>query len=262
MKISLVQFAPQFGQPEANLQAIEKACAGLQSDLTVLPELCTTGYQFKDREELASLSESAKGASMWRLAGVARACGGFLAFGFAEVDGDRLYNSAALVGAEGLVGLYRKVHLFDDEKRLFDPGDLGFGVFEAGEVKVGLMVCFDWLFPESARSLALGGAQIIAHSANLVLPYCQRAMITRALENQVFTATANRIGAEERRPGQRLQFTGASRLVGPDGVVIADGPADKQAIITAEIDPARALDMNITEVNQVLTDRRPDQYRL
>jgi predicted amidohydrolase len=262
MRISLLQFAPGFGQVESNLQTIEGACRGLQSDLVVLPELCTTGYQFKDRKELSGLAESAEGASMWRLAGVARTCGGFLAYGFAEVKGDRVYNSAALVGPEGLIGLYRKVHLFDDEKRVFDPGDLGFPVFDLGDLKVGLMVCFDWLFPESARSLALGGAQLIAHPANLVLPWCQRSMPTRALENRVFTATANRIGSEERLDGQRLQFTGMSRLVGPDGSVIADGPEEEQALITAEIDPTRALDKNITAANQVFADRRPDQYRM
>lgn len=261
MRIALVQFAPRFGEVESNLQAIQDACSGLQADLVVLPELCTTGYQFKDREELATLAEPVGGKSIDRLSAVARDCGGYLAAGYAERNGERLFNSAALVGPEGIAGNYRKVHLFDDEKRLFDPGDLGFGVFAARGVKVGLMVCFDWIFPESARSLALGGAQVIAHPANLVLPYCQRSMITRALENQVFTATANRIGNEERLPGRRLHFTGSSRLVGPDGKVIAEGPPDQPAVITAEIDPELAKDKHITSVNDVLTDRRPDQYR-
>jgi predicted amidohydrolase len=261
MKIALIQFAPRFGEVESNLRAIEEACGGLQADLVVLPELCTTGYQFKDRGELAALAEPTGGESLGRLSAIARDCGGYLAAGYAERDAESLFNSAALVGPDGIAGNYRKIHLFDDEKRLFDPGDLGFGVFETGGVKVGLMVCFDWIFPESARSLALGGAQVIAHPANLVLPYCQRSMITRALENQVFTATANRTGSEERLPGQRLQFTGASRLVGPDGKLIAEGPADQPAVITAEIDPQLALDKNITPVNHVLTDRRPDQYR-
>ena len=262
MNVAMVQFAPVFGEVQENLRAIEEACAGLSADLVVLPELCTTGYQFRDRQELLQLAEPAGGPSLEKLRGVAAACGGHLVSGFAEKEADRVYNSAALLGPDGVVGIYRKVHLFSEEKRLFEPGDVGFPVFRMGGVPVGMMVCFDWIFPESARSLALGGAWVIAHCANLVLPFCQDALITRALENRVFIASSNRIGTEERVAGQKYVFTGKSRIVGPDGKILADGPPDAPALITAEIDPSQASDKKVTPLNHVFRDRRTDQYRM
>lgn len=262
MNVAMVQFAPVFGDVQENLRAIEEACSGLSADLVVLPELCTTGYQFRDRQELLRLAEPAGGPSIKALAGVAASCGGHLVAGFAEKETDRVYNSAALLGPDGLVGVYRKVHLFSEEKRLFEPGDAGFPVFRAGGVPLGIMVCFDWIFPESARSLALGGAWVIAHCANLVLPFCQDALITRALENRVFIISSNRTGTEERVSGQKYAFTGRSRIVGPDGKVLADGPPDAPAVITAVIDPSQASDKKVTPLNHVIRDRRNDQYRL
>lgn len=262
MKIALLQFAPAFGGVEENLQTVRRLCAGLRADLVVLPELCTTGYRFADRGELAGLAQPTDGPAMRAMAEVAGACGGHLVVGFAESAGERIFNSATLVGPAGIAGLYRKVHLFDDERRIFDPGDLGFPVFEIGAVRVGMMICFDWLFPEAARSLALAGAQVIAHPANLVLPLCQNAMVTRALENRVFTATCNRIGREQRAGLDPLVFTGSSRVIAPDGSVLAQGSADAEHLLVVEIDPARSLDKRITGHNDVLADRRPDQYRL
>lgn len=262
MNVAMVQLAPVFGEVEGNLRAIEEACTNLSADLVVLPELCTTGYQFRDRKELLELAEQAGGRSLKRLSGVAAACGGHLVAGFAEKKSDLVFNSAALVGPEGVVGVYRKIHLFSEEKRLFEPGDRGFPVFRVGGVPVGIMVCFDWIFPESARSLAMGGAWVIAHTANLVLPFCQDALITRALENRVFIISCNRTGQEERIAGQKYQFTGRSRLVGPDGKVLADGPPDTPAVVTAKIDPSQASDKKLTSLNHVIRDRRTDQYRL
>ncbi len=261
MKVALVQFAPEFGMVEENLEILEQLCADLRCDLLVLPELCTTGYQFRDRQEASAFAEDKDGPSIKRLAGIAERCGGALVAGIAEASGDQIFNSAALINSDGVLGWYRKVHLFGTEKDCFDPGDLGFPVFDLGEVKLGMMICFDWLFPESARSLALAGAHIIAHPANLVLPYCQNAMITRALENRVFTITCNRIGQEERLPDQRLSFTGRSRMVGPDGTVLTEGPPDKAALITWFINTDRAGDKQITASNNIFADRRPDQYR-
>jgi len=258
----MVQFAPVFGDARENLRVIEEACADLSADLVVLPELCTTGYQFRDRKELLELAEPAGGPTLKALAGVAADCGGHLVAGFAEKEKDRVYNSAVLLGPDGVLGVYRKVHLFSEEKRLFEPGDAGFPVFRAGGVPLGMMVCFDWIFPESARSLALGGAWVIAHCANLVLPFCQNALITRALENRVFIISCNRTGAEERVAGKKYVFTGRSRIVGPDGKVLADGPPDAPAVITAEIDPSQASDKKLTPLNHLVRDRRTDQYRL
>jgi len=202
LTVASLQNSPEFGNIRANLHdligLLPPGC-----DLAVLPELCATGYQFRDRDEVMDLAEviapgHEPGPITTRLSEVAEASGTTIIAGVAERDGDRLFNSAVLLRPDGSRSIYRKIHLFMDEKKLFDPGDLGFSVVDACGVKVGMMVCFDWIFPESARTLALQGAQIIAHPSNLVLPWCPQAMITRSLENGVFTMTANRIGRELR----------------------------------------------------------------
>jgi predicted amidohydrolase len=122
-----------------------------------------------------------------------------------------------------------------------------------------MMICFDWLFPESARSLALKGAQLIAHPANLVLPYCPDALVTRCLENHVFTATAGRVGSEQ-RGGVSLRFIGSSEIVDQNGNVLLRLSQTEQQIASADIDLFQASNKRINERNDVLADRRPDQY--
>ncbi len=203
-KIGFAQFAPTRCDVAANVATVERLLRGVEADLLVLPELANSGYLHASPDALVPFSEPGDGSgpflsALQRLAGQT---GGVIVAGFAERAPEGLYNSAAAVDASGVIQVYRKTHLFADEKLLFLPGDTGFRVFQnagvrnAG-VRVGMMVCFDWFFPESARTLALRGAQIIAHPSNLVLPYCQTAMFARCLENRVFAVTTNRYGAEE-----------------------------------------------------------------
>ncbi len=261
MKLLVVQTNPEFGDKKTNLESIETLVGDRKADLIILPELCTTGYQFKNKKELDSLAESTQGPTCERLAKLSARTNSHVVAGFAEKDQGRLFNSSVLVGPDGVEGTYRKVHLFYKEKSLFHEGDLGFPVFRAGDARLGMMVCFDWIFPESARTLALKGAEIIAHPANLVLPHCQRAMITRALENHVFIATANRIGAEGRE-SEQLVFTGQSRVVAPSGKVLADGPREAQAVLEVNIDLKEARDKHITSKNHLFDDRRKGQYEI
>ena len=179
--------------------------------------------------------------------------------GLAERDGARLFNSAVLVRPDGTLGLYRKVHLFLDEKSLFDPGDLAFPVFAACGTVIGLMICFDWIFPEAARSLALAGARVLAHPCNLVLPWCQEAMVTRCLENGVYAVTANRVGREG-RAGAELVFSGGSQVVAPRGERLARLGATGTGAAVARLDP-EAPGPQLTPRNDVLGDRRPELYR-
>ena len=260
MKLGIVQTSPIFGDKAANQREIEDLTAGMSADLWVIPELALTGYEFKDRDETSSLSEQIPDGESCRWLAefcVERKCHAVM--GLAESDHSRLYNSAVLIGPKGYVGHYRKIHLFDREKELFDPGDTPFSVFNVGDARVGLMVCFDWRFPESARTLALRGAQIIAHSSNLVMPYCQQAMVTRALENGVFIATANRIGTE-RRVGRLLRFTGESQIVSPSGEILATAPASEPRAIVTEITPSAADNKRVTMWNDLIADRRPEFY--
>ena len=139
------------------------------------------------------------------------------------------------VKACGICGSDVHMAQADDDGYIWYPGLTGFRIFEYRQVRFGLMICFDWRFPEAARRLALSGAQIICHPANLVLPHCPDAMVTRALENNVFTVTADRIGSEN-RTGIPLKFIGRSRIIAPDGIILGELGETETGFISADID--------------------------
>ncbi len=266
LRIGFAQTRPRFGDVTGNL---ERAGQGIDRaapfDVLVLPELFSTGYLFRDREEIASLAEGEDGPTLEFLRAAARRHRGWLCAGFAERRGDRLFNSAALVGPGGSASIYRKIHLFDRETTMFDPGDRPFRAetirTESGDVRVGVLVCFDWFFPESARSLALDGAELLLHPSNLVLSHCQEAMKTRCLENSVFAVTANRVGEDDRGDGLRLAFTGASQVTAPRGRIVHRASPDAECAHVEAVDSAEARSKRITERNDLLADRRPELYR-
>ena len=231
---------------------------GASAEFYVLPELFNTGYNFLEQGEVDQVAEEAEGRTYRALAAFARKSRSYLAYGFAERS-DYIYNSAALVGPEGLVGLYRKVHLFDRENLFFAPGNLGFPVFDLPFGRVGMMICFDWIYPESARTLTIKGAQLIAHPSNLVLPYCPDAMVTRCLENRVFAATADRVGAENRGSFD-LRFIGTSGVVSPRGEVLKRLGAEEAGIAVVNVDLRDAERKKINLYNNLIADRKPEQY--
>lgn len=259
--IGYAQFEPRFGNRMANYAAIKHlAEEGKAADLLVFPELCVSGYDFRDREELASLAEPfEQGPTSLVSKELAETHQTTIVIGYPESAGTHIYNSCVLATPDGTLANYRKPHLFSRESRIFTPGDAPPPVIDTPAGKVGLMICLDWLFPEAARILALNGAQIIAHPSNLVLPHCQQAMVTRSLENGVFSITANRIGTEE-RTDRSLTFTGASQVLGPRGERLASAPTDAEHLGLAEVDVAKADDKMITEENHLLGDRRPELY--
>jgi predicted amidohydrolase len=260
MRLGIVQSSPHFGDKQANRKQIEELVADQQADLWIMTELALTGYEFKSRAEVQQHAETIPhdDSTKW-LADLCGARNCWAVMGLAERDGRHLYNTAILCGPHRYVGRYRKIHLFDKEKERFDVGNLPFPVFDIGLARVGLMICFDWRYPEAARALTLRGAQIIAHPSNLVMPFCQQAMITRALENRVFCATANRVGSE-RHAGRSVHFTGESQLVSPDGAILLAAVKDKPQCIVAEIDPHVADDKHATPFNDLLEDRHPEFY--
>ena len=262
MKVGVYQFAPAWGEKERNLRKIQKAVQRTEAGLLVLPELCTTGYTFVSKEEVFDLAEPIPGGeTVGTFSRFCRETGIHLVGGVAERDGRDVYNAAVLVGPDGFVGSYRKVHLFDEEKTWFREGNLGFPVWDIGETKVGMMVCFDWIFPEAARSLALQGAEIVCHPANLVLPYCQDAMITRSIENRIFCVTANRTGSEGREGKAKLTFTGGSQVVDPMGDVLFRMGRNVEGFQEVTIDPGLARDKWATPRNHLWEDRRCNAYR-
>lgn len=265
-RIGFVQTRPAFGDVEGNLRRAGQHIDSMPPfDLLVLPELFSTGYVFRDRAELLRLAQDLRGSTVEFLRDRAARHGAWICGGFAERDGDRVFNSAALAGPDGTLHVYRKIHLFDRETLTFDPGDRPFRaetiVLPGGTVRVGMLVCFDWFFPESARSLALDGAEILLHPSNLVLTHCQDAMKTRCLENSVFAVTANRTGEDDRGDGLRLAFTGASQVAAPRGRILHRASAEGEACHVEVVDLREARSKTITERNDLLGDRRPDLYR-
>ncbi|RLB84961.1 MAG: acyltransferase [Deltaproteobacteria bacterium] len=263
MRVALYQSNPVFGSVEQNVRDATQVLSNLDVDLVVLPELFNTGYQFISKEETASLAEKIpSGYTCRSMIELAKENKFYIVFGMAERAAGKVYNSGVLVGPSGFIGCYRKTHLFYEEKLFFNPGDTGFKVWDIGMASIGIMVCFDWLFPESARSLAIQGAHIIAHPANLVLPYCQYAMPVRCLENRAFCITANRVGTEQRGDKESLRFTGRSLIVDPSGKVLAEMDESTVGTTAVEIQPEMAEDKNITKYNHIFKDRKPDLYRL
>lgn len=259
LRVGYLQLRPLLGAVAANLEQIERLSDGVRAALLVLPELATTGYTLRDRAEVRALAETIPGPTTEALSRIARRTEGALVVGLAERDGDRLFNSAAIVDRDGVRAVYRKAHLFRREKQLFDPGDTGFRVCDVHGLRVGLMVCFDWAFPDAAGTLARRGAQLIAHPANLVLAHARRAIPVRCLENRVYAITANRWG-EEQGPDGVLAFRGESLIVSPAGEELAVGPATGDEVRLATIDPAAADDKLLTPENHVFDDRRPELY--
>ena len=267
MNLALLQYAPRYLEVARNLDQVEALLEKADADLVVLPELFATGYFFKSQHDLARVAEPVpEGPTTQRLLAWARTSGSTFVAGLAEEADGHFYNSAVVAGPKGDVRVYRKVHLFYEEKRYFTPGDVGFPVFDvkswAGEAyRLGVMICFDWYFPEAARSLALGGADVIAHPSNLVRKDCPRSMPIRALENHVFTATANRVG-QESNGEKTLTFIGQSLICGPEGEVLAQAGREETGLIQAAFDPAAARDRQITAHNHLFADRRPETYRV
>ncbi len=260
--VAVVQYAPRFGDVRGNLDRVDALLQDVSADLIVLPELFATGYLFQDAAEAAAYAEPVPdGPICQRLAEWSRKYDAAIVAGIAERAQDGVYNSAVLVDARHDVWMvYRKIHLFMDEKDWFRPGNLGFRVTQIRGVRVGIMVCFDWIFPEATRTLAMKGAEVIAHPANLVLPYCQQATPVRSLENRVYIATANRTGEDVRPNGQRLQFTGHSQITAPDARVLGRLGADEERVLTVTIDPETARRKWVTSRNHLFLDRRPEYY--
>jgi predicted amidohydrolase len=255
-----MQFAPILGDLQTTIAKIDKLsekCAGI--DLLVLPELCNSGYNFASPEQAQATSEEiGNGVFLQFLESLCQRIGCYIVSGLNERLGSRLYNSAVLVGPQGYVGRYRKLHLFMNEKDFFEPGDVGLPVFDIGPCKVGMLVCFDWMFPEAWRVLALKGADVICHPSNLVLPgLAQRAVPIHALTNGCYVVTANRVGSEG-----DLTFTGMSTIADPKGQVLAQAPQADDKVIRLEIDVDQARTKEITPRNNILADRRPEQYAL
>ena len=270
IRVAALQTRPVFGDVAGNARRALALADRVtpRAALYVFPELALSGYAFESRAEARALAESPDSRRQGGAPGLAAVAAWarerrvHVVLGFPELGPrGRVYNSAALIGPDGrLKDVYRKLHLFDAEKLWFAPGDRVPRVSKVGPAKVGMLVCYDWRFPEIARVLALAGADLIAHPSNLVVPaLAQQATRVRALENRVYFVTANRVGADV-RPGVTLGFTGRSQIVDVNGGVLAVAGARGTKALVADLDLARARDKTFTRRNELFTDRRPAFY--
>lgn len=267
MKIALVQMDVQLGAPVTNLaEMLErlKEARQQQAELTIFPECGLTGYCFDSREEAFTFAQTIPGPATEEFTSALQSLGGYAVFGMLEKDGDALFNAAVLVGPAGVIGSYRKIHLPCLGVDAFvDYGDRPFAVYDVGELRVGLGICYDSAFPESIRVLALQGADLIALPTNFpsgAVAMVDHVLRTRAMENNVYFAACNRVGEE-----RGFQFIGQSQIADPTGFWIAHSEADQSEILYAEIDPAFARHKHVVRVTgkhsiDRIADRRPEMY--
>lgn len=260
MKVGYVQLKTVFGEKQKNFDKVSDLLKDVEDvDLIVLPELFATGYTFTSIEEVESLSESNDGKTSQFLQEMGKRTDAVIVGGFVEKFENKLYNSAMMISKDGVIDIYRKLHLFNKEKKWFSPGNTKLKVNSIKGTKVGMMICFDWFFPEVTRTLSLLGAEVIAHPANLVLQYCQNAMITRCFCNKLYAITANRIGTENRGE-DTFEFTGRSQITSFNGEVLSSAPSDSEFVDFVEIFPEKTQNKSVTPNNDIFDDRREDYY--
>lgn len=265
MIVGFLQFSPVFNDKKANIKKIEQIlerdiCKDNSPDLIVLPELALSGYAFSNKIEIKNVSDIVPGETTDYFITLAKKYNTNFVLGFAEKNENNIYNSAALITKNEVKSVYRKAHLFYKEKNIFDKSSSKFTIIDLNNCKVGLLVCFDHMFPEAARALALKGAQVICHPSNLVLKgYAQLTTRVRSIENKVFWILANRIGTET-LDGEKLQFTGCSQITDPSGKIILSSTENEEVLKCIKIDPLLANNKNINQLNNVLNDRRVDLY--
>jgi len=267
VRVAAVQMDPKLGEGRANLLAmtgrLREAIAN-GARLIVFPECALSGYGFATRDEAMQHAETLPGPSVEAMAAECAESGAHCVYGLLERDGDRLFNACALVGPNGLVGSYRKIHLpFLGVDRFADPGDRPFAVHDAGGVRVGMHICYDGAFPEASRVLALLGADILVLPTNWPTHSecaAEHMMSCRAMENVVYAMAVDRVGEES-----SFKFIGRSSIIDPAGNRLAFASVDREEILYAEIDPARARQKKLIrrpglhEIDR-FADRRPTFY--
>ncbi len=263
VKVGYLQYYPIKGRVEENIKKVEQLVQDLDFDILVLPELAFSGYFFLSPEEiLPFVDEGFESEPARFLKRLSQERDALILSGFAELLEGSLYNSQYAFLPSGEIIVYRKSHLFYKEKLIFNPGDTGPVLVDFKGIKVGMMVCFDWFFPEFSRILALKGAHILALSANLVLPGLgQRGMTVRSIENRAFSIVSNRVGEEKSSEGEVLRFTGMSQIVNPKGEILIQSDDLSEEVKVLEIDASEAENKYITPLNEIFKDRRLDLYK-
>lgn len=265
-KIAGVQMDCVFADVGRNLDAVRRGladAAGRGARLIVFPECALSGYCYGSLDEATPHAQPLPGPASDAVADDCRKLGVFAVVGMLErADGGKLFNACMLVGPDGLVATYRKIHLpFLGVDRFVTPGNRPFAVHDLGGLKVGVNICYDGSFPESARVLTVLGADLVVLATNWPTGARTTVCMTeaRAQENHVYYAAVNRVGEE-----RGFRFIGLSRVIDPSGTVMAHA-GEEAEIVLAEIDPAKARAKKIVkipgeyEIDRV-GDRRPEMY--
>ncbi len=266
MKVAAVQMDVKILEKERNLEKVLEnltASARAGAKLVVFPECALTGYCFRSREEAWPMTEPVPGPSTEKIAAAARQLDCTVVVGLLERDGDRLYNSAAVIGPMGVLGTYRKIHLpelgIDRHNAL---GDTPFPVFETPHGKIGVNICYDCSFPEAGRVLKLKGAQLLAIPTNWPvgsdsMPHTPQ---VRASENHFYVVATDRVGEE-----RGFRFAGHSKIVDFRGQVLAEAGDTEETILYAEVDLAAADNNRVVRIPgqwefDRIASRRPEMY--
>ncbi|MGC8895248.1 MAG: carbon-nitrogen hydrolase family protein [Candidatus Bathyarchaeia archaeon] len=263
IKLALAQISCKRGDKKENIKKMEKITNKAKkqgADLVIFPELSLTGYVVRD--QIYELAETMPGPSVKAMEDIARKTNTYIIFGMPELSEKTkatLYNTAVLVGPEGFIGKYRKMYLpthsVFEEKRYFRAGYHA-TAFETKIGKIGLIICYDIFFPEVSRLTRLKGAQLIvciSASPAVRKAFFEVLTVARAIENTAFLAYVNLVGIED-----GLQFWGGSRLVGPNGKVLAQAKYDEEHIVMCDVDYADIKP--IETFVPTLRDLRPELF--
>ena len=268
-KIACAQIDVEIGNVEANRRKIIRQlrdAASLGAEIAVFPECAVSGYCFDSLEEASRFAEPLDGPSAAAIAAECRAAGVYAIAGFIERDGSDFYNAAMIVGPEGIIGCYRKVHLpVLGVDRFLKPGNKPFEVFDLSIGKIGVNICYDTSFPEAPRSLKLMGAELIVLPTNWPRDAWRTAeyvINTRANENHVNFVAVNRVGTE-----RGWEFIGRSTAVDYNGDTVAKASPDKEEMLLVELDLREANNNHIVNVAgsyeiDKIADRRPEFYEV
>jgi 5-aminopentanamidase len=267
MKVAAVQMDVKIFEKERNLERVFanlEAAAGMGAKLIVFPECALSGYCFDSQEEAWPESETVPGAATEKLAEAAKRLDCTAVVGLLERVGNQMYNAAAVVSPEGILGTYRKVHLLLLGIDRFDtPGDKPFPVFTTAHARLGINICFDCSFPESGRVVKLQHAQVLCIPTNWPVgsDSWQHTPKVRATENHLVVIAADRVGAE-----RGFRFAGHSQIVDFTGKVLGEAGETEETILCAEVDLAAADDNRVVRVPGLwefdrLAARRPEMYK-
>jgi predicted amidohydrolase len=268
MRVACCQLAPAIGDQDGNAELAASAISGAVdagADVIVLPELTTSGYVFRSRDEVEAVALGSDAALFGAWSREAARGDALVIAGFAErAASGTVHNSAVALDADGVLAVYRKIHLWDEERQWFAEGQDPAPVLDTRHGRIGLSICYDIEFPEVARGLALAGAELIASPTNWPReeappdgrPILHSLAVATAYLNKVFVAVCDRCGVE-----RGLEFQGGSVIAGPDGALLAGPPAGRgAATLLADCDLDRARDKRCGKVNDAFADRRPDRY--